>query len=53
MLSVSRLYSVDVMVINGYEAVPGEHLPLCNFVHHKSYMNWPGIEDGPPRWKAC
>jgi hypothetical protein len=22
----------------------------CRFVHHKSHMNWPGIELVPPRW---
>jgi hypothetical protein len=21
-------------------------------VHHKSHMDWPGIEPGPPRWEA-
>jgi hypothetical protein len=21
-------------------------------VHHKSHMDWPGFEPGPPRWEA-
>jgi hypothetical protein len=30
----------------------GENLSQCQFVHHKSYMDWPGFEPGPPRWEA-
>jgi hypothetical protein len=27
-----------------------EDPPQGHFAHHKSYMIWPGIEPGPPRW---
>jgi hypothetical protein len=30
----------------------GKKLSQCYFVHHKSHMDWPGIEPGPPRWEA-
>jgi hypothetical protein len=30
----------------------GKKLSQCHFVHHKSHMDWPGIETGPPRWEA-
>jgi hypothetical protein len=29
-----------------------KHLSKCHFVQHKSYMDWPGIESGPPRKEA-
>ena len=30
----------------------GKDLTQCHFLHHKSHMYCPGIEPGPPQWKA-
>jgi hypothetical protein len=29
-----------------------ENLSQCYFLYHKSHMDWPGSEPGPPRWEA-
>jgi hypothetical protein len=29
-----------------------KNLSQSHFVHHKPNMDWPGIEPGPPQWKA-
>jgi hypothetical protein len=36
----------------GKRKYSGKNLSQCRFVHHKSHMDWPGIEPGPPRWEA-
>jgi hypothetical protein len=30
-----------------------ENLPQCNFLHLKSHMTWPGIEQWTPMREAC
>ena len=34
------------------EIILERNVSHCDFVHHKFHTNWPGIETGPPRWKA-
>jgi hypothetical protein len=29
------------------------NLSQCHFTHHKFHMALPGIDPGPPRWKAA
>jgi hypothetical protein len=39
--------SVEWDLVRGTEVL-GEKLPQRYFVHHKSHMNWPGVEPGTP-----
>jgi hypothetical protein len=29
-----------------------KNLSQRHFMHHKSHMDWPGCESGPPQWEA-
>lgn len=29
-----------------------QKLSQCQLLRHRSYMDWPGVEMGPPRWEA-
>jgi hypothetical protein len=31
----------------------GENVSLFYFVHHRSHVDWPGSEPGPPRWEPA
>jgi hypothetical protein len=58
---VMKMISFFVLPCNGAPVVwnwqgkteySGKTMSQCYFVHHKSHMDWPGIEPGPPRWEA-
>jgi hypothetical protein len=36
---------------NGKPKYSEESLSQCHLVHHKSHMDWAGIEPGPSRWQ--
>jgi hypothetical protein len=39
---------LSVECVMGEIEVLGENLPQYRFVHHKSYMTWPGLRNGIP-----
>jgi hypothetical protein len=43
---------VIVEKLVGETEVLGKNLPQHHYVHHKSHMNRPRFESGPPRWEA-
>jgi hypothetical protein len=49
---------MDIWVCNIDRMVWGKlmclerNLSQCRFLHHKSYLDWPGIEHGPLCWEA-
>jgi len=43
-------WNIGRRVLTGKSETPGETLSPCQFVHHKSHMDWRGIEPGPPGW---
>jgi hypothetical protein len=44
--------AIGGMEIGRGTEVLGENLTQRHLVHHKSHLTRPGIEPGPPRWKA-
>jgi hypothetical protein len=53
MISVFRVTEQQWDEIDrGKPKYSGKNLSQSHFVHHKSHMDWAGIEPGPPRWDA-
>jgi hypothetical protein len=52
MIDVDECGAVGGMRVGRGNRVIGENLPQSHFVHHKPHMTWPGVELGPPPWKA-
>jgi hypothetical protein len=49
MMNVEQLAELK---LSGKTEEPGEELPQCHFVHHKSHITWHCHEPRKPRWKA-
>jgi hypothetical protein len=44
---------VMCLMIGKEAEIRGENLPQCHFVHHKSHMTWPRIEQEPILQLVC
>jgi hypothetical protein len=42
----------SVELVAGETYILGENVSQFRFVHHKSHVNCPGLEPGPPQWEA-